>query len=253
MQKKISDIPLSPESQKWFLRILDKSIFGPVDYKTLCNWANQARIIPGHHISSDQINWLAVETIREFRMIWTVTMKNGDIYGPINISLLKNLIQNDIIDATASITNLTTGKTSTIINQIIDLINEDCNLHIRLEEAYSKIQITEDQYKQLQQEVEQIKESQKNENTENSRIQEELNKQIAQAQKEKLAIEVIEVCPEVILINNDLKPDSQNICTQETMEQLEVQAVNDLTSWHKLYKQKKKKKKKRLLSIKLFK
>ena len=252
MQKKISDTSQSAASQKWFLRILDKSIFGPVDLDTLCDWANQARIIPGHHISSDKTNWTAVETIHEFRMIWEVAMKNGDIYGPINISLLKSLIQDDIINTTATITNITTGETSTIINQMMDLINEDYNLRIRLEEAYFNIHASEVQCKKLQQEIKQEKKLRKTERAEHIIIQEKLKTQIEQTEQEKHAVEVIEVYPEAILINNDSALAKSNICTQETLEQLEAQAANDLTTWHELFKKSAKKKKNRFLPIKLF-
>ena len=253
MQEKISDKSKSPENQEWYLRILDKSIFGPVDLETLCDWANQARIIPGHHISSDQTNWIAVETVQEFHMIWQVTMKNGDTYGPVNISLLKNWVQDDIIDATASIKNISTGNSSTVIKQMIALINEDFELRLKLEEANSAKQVAEKQCKQLEQELKQEKKLRQTESEENLKNQEELEAQIEQTEKEKHAVEVIEEYPEAILINNDSSLAKSNICTEETMQQLEAQAASDLISWHKLFKKSAKKKKNRFLPLQLFK
>jgi hypothetical protein len=63
VQEKDSNSSESTDPEKWYLRILDKSIFGPVDIETLCRWVNQARIIPGHHISSDRKKWIPVETV----------------------------------------------------------------------------------------------------------------------------------------------------------------------------------------------
>lgn len=249
MQEKKSDKSKSTDQDKWYLRILDKSVFGPVDLETLCSWANQARIIPGHYISSDQVSWIAVETIEDFRMNWQVALKNGDIYGPLNISLLKTMIHDDIIDANATITNITTGKTATVIRMMLDLVSEDSALRLELEEVKSLYQEAKSQRDKALNELTLEKELRENEHAENARVQEELEEQFKQAQKEQHAIEVIDVYPEAILIN---KPENKGICTQETLEQLEIQASRDLEAWHKSYKGIDGQKKSRFSPLQLF-
>ncbi len=253
VHEKISDTSQSTEIENWYLRILDKSVFGPVDLATLCSWANQARIIPGHHISSDQTNWIAVETVEEFHMTWQVTMKNGDIYGPVNINLLKNLVQDDIIDATATIKNIITNKTSTVINQMIDLINEDAELKLRLKESKSRYLAAESECRKLLQQLQQEKLLREKENSKNIKIQDELKEKIEKAEKEKHAIEIMDVYPEAILVDKSSQnPLSHTVCTDKTLQQIEVQATNDLLNWHKQYKETVKNKKKRFFSIPLF-
>jgi hypothetical protein len=186
-------------------------------------------------------------------MNWQVAMNNGDIYGPLNISVLKNLIQDEIIDATALVTNLTTGKTATIIDQMFDLINEDYELRIKLEDADSKYNAILTERDKLLRELKYEKEIRAKAEAEQTRIKEKLKDHITQEEKEKHAVEVIEVYPEAILINNGSSLAKRNMCTQETLEQLEAQAVNDLTTWHKLYKKSAKQKKNRFLPLQLFK
>ncbi len=254
VQEKISDTLQSAEREKWYLRILDKTIFGPVDLDTLCSWANQARIIPGHHISSDQITWISVESVEEFHMTWQVTMKNGDIYGPVNINLLKNLVQDDIIDATATIKNIITNETSTVINQMVDLINEDTELKLRLKEANSRYLAAESKCRKLSQQLQQEKLLREKENSKNIKIQEGLKKQIEKAEKEKHAIEVMDVYPEAILVDKSSQNSlSRIVCTDKTLQQIEAQATNELLNWHKQYKETVKNKKKRFFAIPLFK
>lgn len=260
MQEKRTDKSQSTKTQKWYLRILDKTIFGPVDLETLCNWANQARIIPGHHVSSDKTKWVPVETIKGFHMNWQVTMRNGDIYGPINISLLKNLVKDDIIDSTASLTNTLTGKTDTVINQMIDLAGNISNLQFSLKEADDKYKTIKIRYEELQHKLQKEKDAHKLDNTKNTKTLDDLRSElddlrseIKQKESEKHAMEVMEVYPEAILVNNDSQNAlSKSICTEETLQQLEIQATNDLLSWHKQYKKNKKQKKSNFLSLELF-
>lgn len=70
-------------SDKWFLRKHeDKSVFGPVAFSKLVEWARGAQIAPQDAVSEDGINWNKAPMIPEMGMDWLVQTGEQSYYGP---------------------------------------------------------------------------------------------------------------------------------------------------------------------------
>lgn len=96
------------QDDKWFLKIDDNSIFGPVTLSELQEWAEQGRIAPGNHVSQDKKKWLPSDHVAELDMVWTVELPNGSAYGPLNLKALVDLIEDKIVTPDSKLTNKTT-------------------------------------------------------------------------------------------------------------------------------------------------
>lgn len=70
-------------SDKWLLRKHeDKSIFGPVPFSKLVEWARGAQIAPQDAISEDGVNWIKAPMSPEMGMDWLVQTGEQSYYGP---------------------------------------------------------------------------------------------------------------------------------------------------------------------------
>ncbi|MDA3925875.1 MAG: hypothetical protein PF904_14360 [Kiritimatiellae bacterium] len=81
-------------SQQWFLRTGVNAEFGPIEKNGLQLWAEQARILPGHEVSSDRVNWVSATSIDFLDMNWFIDDGDGDLKGPLNHLAAETLIKN---------------------------------------------------------------------------------------------------------------------------------------------------------------
>jgi hypothetical protein len=58
------------EPSKWYLKVTDGAIYGPVDLSALCDWTAQGRVIPRNEVSNDGKNWMPADSICALRMYW---------------------------------------------------------------------------------------------------------------------------------------------------------------------------------------
>lgn len=80
--------------EQWFLRTGSDAEFGPVEKPGLLLWAEQARILPGHEISSDRKNWKSAVSVDFLDMCWFIDEGDGDLKGPLNRKAAETLIKN---------------------------------------------------------------------------------------------------------------------------------------------------------------
>ncbi|MFO7936018.1 MAG: hypothetical protein R6V06_00175 [Kiritimatiellia bacterium] len=92
----------SSEDQ-WFLRTGPDAVFGPVEKKGLQLWAQQARILPGHEVSTDRKNWKSVLAVDFLDMCWFIDDGEGDFKGPLNRKAAETLVENGKFSAEARI------------------------------------------------------------------------------------------------------------------------------------------------------
>ena len=100
----------SPES-RWFIRIDSGDTYGPVDLRTLQEWAAQGRVEPDNEISEDQESWQQAESLPELEMDWMAELDDGTSYGPFNIALAPELARRGVLPDSATLKHRETGET----------------------------------------------------------------------------------------------------------------------------------------------
>lgn len=108
------------KSAVWFLRKKDNSVFGPVSIKELARWAEQCRVVAGNEVSTDQQEWIPVETLDALQMHWTAERQDGKQYGPFPLSATAELFKHKVLPRDAVLTNHQTGETREL-RQVLDL------------------------------------------------------------------------------------------------------------------------------------
>ena len=107
--------------QQWFLKIDEGSVFGPASLQELRAWAEQGRIAPGNEISSDRKKWIPAEDLSELEMVWKIRLEAGEWFGPLNIRVLRDLLNDGTVLPNTPVRNVDTQETSTV-EQKMDLI-----------------------------------------------------------------------------------------------------------------------------------
>ena len=84
----------SPADHPWFLRKHeDGSIFGPLSFVQLAQWAASAQVAPHDVISSDQANWIKAPMLPELAMDWIVELTSERLYGPTTLGAIRDFLQ----------------------------------------------------------------------------------------------------------------------------------------------------------------
>src|SRR5919201_852869 len=99
-----------PSSQQWFLRKHeDGSIFGPISFAQLSEWASTAQIAPHDAISTDQVTWIKAPMLPQLGMDWLVELTSELYYGPTTLGAIQEFIRLGEIDAQTYIINACDG------------------------------------------------------------------------------------------------------------------------------------------------
>ncbi|MEO5720389.1 MAG: hypothetical protein ABIR71_02835 [Chthoniobacterales bacterium] len=89
----------APAARSWFLRKQeDGSIFGPVSFAQLAQWASLAQVAPNDSISPDQENWMKAPMLPELAMDWIVEVTSERLYGPTTLGGIREFLQLGEID-----------------------------------------------------------------------------------------------------------------------------------------------------------
>jgi len=99
-----------PESQQWFLRKHeDGSIFGPISFAQLAEWASTAQIAPHDAISTDEATWIKAPMLPQLGMDWLVEVTSERYYGPTTLGAIQEFIRLGEIDTQTYIINACDG------------------------------------------------------------------------------------------------------------------------------------------------
>lgn len=97
-------------SQTWFLRKHhDGSIFGPISFDQLSDWASTAQVAPHDLVSTDQETWLKAPMIAQLAMDWLVEITSEHYYGPTTAGAIQEFIQLGDINAETFVINTCDG------------------------------------------------------------------------------------------------------------------------------------------------
>lgn len=100
-----------PTTQRWFLRKHeDGSIFGPIPFDQLAEWASTAQIAPHDSISSDELTWMKAPMLPQLGMDWLVELTTESYYGPTTLGAIQEFIRLGEIDGETFIINACDGS-----------------------------------------------------------------------------------------------------------------------------------------------
>lgn len=101
---------MSDENQSWYLfKNEDESVFGPVSFEQLKEWAVEAQISPLDKVSTDQQNWVKAPMVPELEMDYLIEVSPDQHYGPTTIGAVREFLQMGEIHADTRITNCKDG------------------------------------------------------------------------------------------------------------------------------------------------
>jgi hypothetical protein len=99
-----------PSNQHWFLRKHeDSSVFGPMPFEQLAEWASSAQIAPHDAISNDELTWIKAPMLPQLGMDWLVEVTSERYYGPTTLGAIQEFIRLGEIDAETFIINACDG------------------------------------------------------------------------------------------------------------------------------------------------
>lgn len=96
----------SPTTHQWFLRKhADGTVFGPLSFEQLADWASSAQVAPHDTISADQNNWMKAPMLPELGMDWIVEVTSERFYGPTTLGSIREFLRLGEIDDDTSVIN----------------------------------------------------------------------------------------------------------------------------------------------------
>jgi hypothetical protein len=95
----------------WYLRkASDGSVFGPLTFQQLQQWAADAQVSPMDRVSSDQNNWMKAPMLPELQMDYIVEVGDEQYYGPTTLGALAEFVGAGEINGETSVTNCKDGS-----------------------------------------------------------------------------------------------------------------------------------------------
>ncbi len=90
----------------WYLRkASDGSLFGPLTFQQLRQWAADAQVSPLDRVSTDQNNWIKAPMVPELQMDYLVEVGDEQYYGPTTIGAIAEFIAAGEITPETTVTN----------------------------------------------------------------------------------------------------------------------------------------------------
>jgi hypothetical protein len=87
----------------------DGSIFGPISFDQLSNWASAAQVAPQDVVSTDQQTWLKTPMVPQLGMDWLVEVTSEHYYGPTTVGAIQEFIRLGDINADTFVINSCDG------------------------------------------------------------------------------------------------------------------------------------------------
>ncbi|MEP6671179.1 MAG: GYF domain-containing protein [Chthoniobacter sp.] len=105
----------------WYLmKNEDGSIFGPITFDQLHEWASDAQVSPLDKVSSDEKNWMKAPMVPELGMDYLIEVSPDQFYGPTTLGAVREFLQIGEINGDTPVTNCRDGSV-VIIKDIPEL------------------------------------------------------------------------------------------------------------------------------------
>ena len=109
------------ESQNWFLiKHDDGTVFGPIGFEQLRQWALDAQVSPLDKVSTDGHTWVKAPMVPALEMDYLVEVSPDQFYGPTTIGAVREFLQAGEINDETPITNCKNG-TITLVKDLPEL------------------------------------------------------------------------------------------------------------------------------------
>ena len=97
-------------ARSWFFRKHeDNTVFGPLSFEQLEDWAGSAQVAPHDSISTDQAKWMKAPMLPELGMDWLVEITSERYYGPTTLGAVQEFIRLREIDGETFVINACDG------------------------------------------------------------------------------------------------------------------------------------------------
>jgi hypothetical protein len=98
------------ENHQWFLmKHDDGSVFGPVPFDQLRQWAEDAQISPLDKLSQDESTWIKAPMVPDLNMDFLVEVSSDQYYGPTTLGAVREFLLIGEITADTYLTNCKDG------------------------------------------------------------------------------------------------------------------------------------------------
>jgi hypothetical protein len=103
------------ESQQWFLmKHDDGTVFGPISFDQLKQWALDAQVSPLDKVSNDGQTWNKAPMVPELSMDYLIEVSPDQFYGPTTFAALREFLQMGEINGDTMVTNCRDGSAAQI-------------------------------------------------------------------------------------------------------------------------------------------
>ena len=103
------------ENQNWFLmKYDDASVFGPISFDQLKQWAVDAQVSPLDKVSTDEQTWVKAPMIASLEMDYLVEVTPDQFYGPTTIGAVREFLQLGEIGQETPVTNCKNGTVTLV-------------------------------------------------------------------------------------------------------------------------------------------
>lgn len=108
----------------WYLKKAEGgTVFGPVTFDQIKDWANSAQISPLDKISNDGESWVKAPQFAELEMDWLIEPAPDQLYGPTTIYAIREFLRIGEVSPECTVINsreATTHKLSEVREVFID-------------------------------------------------------------------------------------------------------------------------------------
>ena len=98
----------------WYLLKNDGTVYGPVGWSELQEWAADGRIAPEDCLSEDRRSWKSAPSFADLRMEWLVELDDGSRYGPIHLMALREMQQEGSLSGDTRLLHARTQEPTTL-------------------------------------------------------------------------------------------------------------------------------------------
>ncbi|MFH0953153.1 MAG: GYF domain-containing protein [Verrucomicrobiota bacterium] len=128
----------------WYLKKQNGEIYGPVDLPTLQDWARDGRVAPQDQLSQDQKSWSPAPNLADLAMDWKVELRDGTLYGPLNLFALKELVEDGSVSRRARVVHKVSKEASVVSEALLTaVLAQNTKLQSHVEALVARLQQAE--------------------------------------------------------------------------------------------------------------
>ena len=117
----------------------DGTVFGPLPFEQLRQWALDAQVSPLDKVSTDEKTWLKAPMLPELQMDYLVEVSPDQFYGPTTLGAVREFLQMGEINGETTVTNCRDGS-SDLVRDIPGLVPDPAD-EVALQPVRTSIRI----------------------------------------------------------------------------------------------------------------